>query len=42
MTIFVGSGRSAPNPVNMRANVGMMKMSMKTVASTATDMTTAG
>ncbi len=40
MTILVGRGSSAPNPLNILANVGMMKISMNDVASTATESTT--
>src|SRR5437762_3593984 len=37
MTIWVGSGRSAPRPWNIWAKVGMTKIIMKMITRTATD-----
>jgi len=42
MTIFVGSGRSAPSPWNILANVGMTKIIMNTMTSIATLMMVMG
>jgi hypothetical protein len=42
MTIFVGSGRSAPRPWNILAKVGMTKIIMNTMTSTATLMIVMG
>ena len=42
MMILVGRGRSAPRPWNIFANVGMTKIIMKTMTSTATPMIVTG
>ena len=42
MTIIVGSGRSAPSPWNIFANVGMTKIIMKMITRHATPMIVTG